>query len=825
MIINDEIQLQLSDLKQAIAVERRFQYTDIQGKRLRFSAFLLKTVRQLRGFFVQHSSEKDLETLLKNVQQYPYSDLQARMRVVDKIASLLEPPPKAVTNEAPQAASRSEIAQTGYHGARPEDIDVQFVKGVGPNLAKVLWRADVRTLKELLYYFPKRYLDYQDATPIRQLAEGQEAMVIATVKSASIHQPKNRKISFLTVLVTDATGTIPATWIHAQSTSQTNAMHSIKAKFVPGAEVILTGKTKWDTYKRRLVLDKPDVEFLSAAAADAQETTSESLNAGRLVPVYPLVDGLNHKILRKAIRQALNQALEGIEDPIPPAILKRFGLVNLQTALEHIHFPVSHNAAQDARRRLVFDEFFALQLRLAMMRQAYKAGQTGLSLTPKSDGYVSRCIEALPFQLTNAQQQVFTEIQRDLASPFPMYRLLQGDVGSGKTVIAMLTLLMGVDNGYQGALMVPTEILAEQHARNFIALLTPLGLRVGLFLGKTGAKQRRELQASLQNGQIHIAIGTHALIQDAVEFQNLGVVVIDEQHRFGVRQRLSLKQKGENPELLSMTATPIPRTLSMSLHGDMDISIMNERPPGRTPIKTALMRGKKQREQAYQVIHQQILLGRQAYIVFPLIEESESLAASAATAEFERLQEEELATLRLGLLHGKLSTDERDRMMADFLAHDIDVLVCTTVIEVGVDVPNATVMMIENTERFGLSQLHQLRGRVGRSTHQSYCLLMTETTSPESLARLEILAQSEDGFYIAEKDLELRGPGEFLGTRQSGLPQFSLANLVLDQAILELAKDAAFQLVQDDPGLLHYPELRDLANETPSDNASILTAG
>jgi ATP-dependent DNA helicase RecG len=405
-----------------------------------------------------------------------------------------------------------------------------------------------------------------------------------------------------------------------------------------------------------------------------------------------------------------------------------------------------------------------------------------------------------------------------------MYRMLQGDVGSGKTIVAILTLLSAVENGYQGALMAPTEILAEQHYRKCIEWLTPLGLKAGLFVGKSGAKERRELRQGLLNGQIHIAVGTHALIQEDVEFDNLGVVVVDEQHRFGVRQRTLLKDKGDHPEMLTMTATPIPRSLAMTMHGDLDVSVIDELPPGRTPIKTVLLTH-TQLGQAYKLMRTEIANGRQAYIVFPLIEESETLSAKAATSEMERLQLEVFPDLRIGLLHGKMRPEEKDAVMSRFAAGELDILVSTTVVEVGVDVSNATVMVIENADRFGLSQLHQLRGRVGRGQHQSYCILVSDSRAEATMTRLSFLTETENGFIIAEKDLETRGPGEFLGTRQSGLPDFVLADLIEDREILDRAREAAFAIANNPDYLPAHPELFDMVYQKTDATFGVLGSG
>ena len=822
MLTSDEIQLQLKDVRQAMQLEREHQFVDIQGRKKRFSKFIFESLNALGPYLMgpTRKNSKDFELLLQGLRHYNMADLQTRMKLLEKVTGLFD----SAKDEQEAFHNRRGIAR--YDGKNPAEIDVQYLKGVGPNIAKMLYRLDIRTIQDLLHYYPKRYLDYQNRTSISQLAEGQDAMIIATVKSVSVHMAKGKNLGFLTVLVTDQTGTFPATWLYAKSSLQT--LHSHKSRFPVGAEVILTGKVRYDSYKHKLAMERPDVEFLSMATTtdDTSADTANRLHSGRIVPVYALVEGLSHKLLRRAIHHALLDYLGGMSDPLQPTLRQQEGLIDIQTAIEQIHFPDSQSAYEAARERLVFDEFFALQLRLACMRQAFQSEVHGLQIQCKQGGLVDKVVQSLPFRLTRAQRRVLDEISMDLSHPKAMYRLLQGDVGSGKTIVALLTLLMAVENGYQGVLMAPTEILAEQHARTFVNLLTPFGIRVGVFLGKAGLKERRELRQSLLNGQIQIAIGTHALIQDDVVFQNLGIVVVDEQHRFGVRQRLTLKKKGDNPQMLSMTATPIPRTLAMSVYGDMDVSILDELPPGRTPIKTVVFHGKRQREEAYQLIQQQVRIGRQAYIVFPMIEESETLTAKAATVVYEELRHTVFANLKLGLLHGKLSSDERDRIMGKFLAKEMDVLIATTVIEVGVDVPNATVMIIENAERFGLSQLHQLRGRVGRSSHQSYCVLLSESRGEEAIARLEIMATHEDGFYIAEKDLEIRGPGEFLGTRQSGLPQFSLANLITDQDLLEKAKSAAFRLVAEDPGLLHHLELKAVVFQSnESELGSILTAG
>lgn len=794
MLSTEETQLKLKDLRQALALEKQHRYVDMQGRRKTFSSFVCETLPLLAAW----APENELSALRRRFADYRFMDVGGRMSAIEDLSNFLDDLTRAGGNRRKSAASPPSSVTGPIH-----EIDVQYVRGVGPRLAQLLRQVGAPTVEKLLYYFPRRYLDYNNRVKIAELEAGQDVTVIGTIRSVSAHNARNGNMAIVSVIVEDETGRMNAGWFYGKSGRA--ALESYQSRFVKGADVMVSGKVKWDSYKRMPAMDRPQLEILSYQdAAGAQE--ADSLHAGRIVPVYSLVEGLNLRFLRKAIHQALQDYLEGIADPLPEEILTQYQLMDLREALRSIHFPESREASDRARERLVFDELFYVQLRLALMRAQYRRTAQGLSLSCKPGGYAEQFRAQLPFVLTAAQERVFTEIQTDVASAEPMYRLLQGDVGSGKTVVAVLTLLIAVENGYQGALMVPTEILAEQHYRKCVEWLTPLGLRVGLFVGKTGARERRALRQDLLNGQIHVAVGTHALIQDDVEFASLGMVVVDEQHRFGVRQRTMLKSKGNQPDMLTMTATPIPRSLAMTLHGDLDVSLLDERPPGRTPIRTLLTtRGRI--HQAYQLIRQEILRGRQAYIVFPLIEESETLSAKAATTEAERLQAEVFQELRIGLLHGKMNPEEKDAVMSRFAAGQTDILVSTTVVEVGVDVPNATVMLIENADRFGLSQLHQLRGRVGRGTHQSYCVLASDSRSEETLTRLSILSESEDGFYIAEKDLELRGPGEFLGTRQSGLPDFLLADLIRDRATLEKAREAAFSLASRPDGPSVWPAL------------------
>jgi ATP-dependent DNA helicase RecG len=564
----------------------------------------------------------------------------------------------------------------------------------------------------------------------------------------------------------------------------------MKAQFPQNAGIMLSGTVKRDNYTFGLTMDKPTYSIMNGDFLDSKDS---NLNLARIVPIYSVCEGLNIKILRKAIFNAIKMYKEHIVNILPDFIRQKYGILDKKEAVKQVHFPDSMELLEQARLSLIFEELFLIQLKLIRIRESTAKNTPCYSLSVHPDGLVQKFIKSLPFEMTSAQKRAINEILNDMNSDTPMQRLLQGDVGSGKTVVATIMLLAAVENGYQGAFMAPTEILAQQHYNNLVSWLTPLGLSVGLFMGSQCKKVRTEFETSLRNGQINIAVGTHALIQENIDFNNLGAIVVDEQHRFGVRQRNILKKKSQNPQMLTMTATPIPRTLALTVHGDLDLTIIDELPKGRKPVLTYLTGSHKR---VWELVKEQIDQGRQAYIVYPLIDESETLSAKAATEEAKKLRETTFADYKIGLLHGKLKPDEKDSVMNDFKEGKYDILVSTTVVEVGVDVPNATVMVIENAERFGLSQLHQLRGRVGRSDLQSYCILITSSRKPETLDRLGIMTQTNDGFVIAEKDLQLRGPGEFLGTRQSGLPDLIISDIVRDAKILELARNEAIDFVK-----------------------------
>lgn len=762
----------LEQIRQAIEVEQKNLYIDIRGKMTTFSGFVLKELNKL-----YKKSKRDPKWLVlsKEFETYPMASVPSRRKAVQRLVITLR---KEI--EAPKIVP---VEKTD----NPSEVDVVYVKGVGPKVANLLNKLGIFTAKDLMFYFPKRHIDYSSRTLIRNLKEGQDCTVIGEIKSISAYNTA-KGLGIVSLSVTDGTGLVKLNFFYAKASKY--LLERYKSQFIRGSNIIISGKAKIDKFSGIFTIDRPEYQVLSG---DFEEKSS--LNIGRIVPVYQLVEGLNIKFLRRAIFNALEKYLGAIPEVIPDAIKERNNLLDRKTALKQIHFPENEELLERARFTIVFEEFFLLQLKLATIREENAKNIKTIPLKIKKNGLVKKFLDSLPFELTGAQDKALKEILKDIASDMPMQRLLQGDVGSGKTVVACAMLLSAVENAYQGVLMAPTEILAQQHFNNFVKWLAPLGLSAGLFIGSNRTKLRKQLETDLKNGQINIAIGTHALIQENVQFNNLGAIVIDEQHRFGVKQRSKLLSKGKNPQMLTMTATPIPRTLALTTHGDLDFSIIDEMPKNRKPVKTALIKP-GQRKQLYKLIKDEVKNGHQAYVVYPLIDESETLSAKAATIEAQRLSEEVFPDLKIGLLHGKLTPAEKDEVMDDFKRGKYNILVSTTVVEVGVDVPNATVMAIENAERFGLSQLHQLRGRVGRSELQSYCVLVPQKANQVSLERLKVMEETNNGFIISEKDLQLRGPGEFLGTRQSGMLNFALADLVKDTKILELARKEAFALVE-----------------------------
>lgn len=785
-------------IKRAIEVEVEHRYINIRGRTCPFSQFILGELKNIRRI---DKSNPKWKTLIGLFESYPQDDVPNRMKAIRQLVSGLKKP------------FENPLVEKSTFSKHPDETDVMYIKGVGPKLAGVLNKLGIFTATDLLTYYPRKYLDYSTRTKIKDISIGDDVCIFGTIKSVSAYTSK-RGLNIITILVSDGTGTVAASWFYGKTNPR--LLHKYKAQFPQGANLIMTGKVKYDDYLNKLAIDNAQTTIIG-------ELNSDTPQSAGIIPVYALTENLNVKTLRNAVKNAIELYAGKMEDFLPNYIKKKHDFMDKATAISQIHFPDSQELLDEARRRLVFEELFIVQLRLAYMRNLNKKITDGNTIEIKKDGLVDKFLKSLPFELTGGQKNAFEEIVTDLQSADPMGRLLQGDVGSGKTVVACMTLLSAIDNGYQAALMAPTEILAEQHYRNFVSWLTPLGLSVGLFIGKHGKKIRREMQENLLNGQMDLAIGTHALIQNEVEFKKLGAVVVDEQHRFGVKQRSILKAKGLNPEMLTMSATPIPRTLALTVHGDLDLTIIDEMPKGRKPVQTALLRP-GERKKAYNLITQEIVSGNQVYIVFPLIEESETLSAKAATEEWKKLRTQIFPQYKIGLVHGKLPPKEKDTVMEDFRSKKYDILVSTTVIEVGVDVPNATVMIIENSERFGLSQLHQLRGRVGRSDKQSYCVLITDSRNEETYQRLNVMTQTNNGFVIAEKDLEIRGPGEFMGTRQSGLPDLSIADIVKDTKLLELAREEAFEFIKSED-IKAYPELEKCLSQKIIQGIEMINSG
>ena len=704
-------------------------------------------------------------------------------------------------NVGRKAPKTTDISAKAGDNLRLPDLDqpVTYLKGIGPKNSERLAKLGLFTVLDVLFYYPRDHVDYANQVKIRDLVPGETVTIVGTVKRSNCFtSPRNKKLTIFELQISDGSGQLKLNRFYPGNRySHISWQQQQKRQYPQGAVVAASGLVKKGKYG--LTLEDPHLEVL-----DSLSDKIESLTIGRMVPVYPLTEGVPADLVRKVVAASL-PALPELPDPLPADIRHKYELIPVTKAITQIHFPDDEENLAQARRRLVFDEFFYLQLGLLRRRQEQQQQQTTVTLAPTGE-LIDRFYEVLPFKFTEAQQRVVNDILADLQRPIPMNRLVQGDVGSGKTVVAVVAILAAIQAGYQGALMAPTEVLAEQHYRKLVSWFTQLHLPVELLTGSTRAAKRRKLLAELATGELPVLVGTHALIEDPVQFRDLGLVVIDEQHRFGVQQRARLMQKGSNPHVLTLTATPIPRTLSLTLHGDLDVSQIDELPPGRKAIQTTLMTS-KERLHAYELMRREIAQGRQVYIVLPLVEESEKLDLKSAIEEHQHLAETVFPEFRVGLLHGRLSSADKDAAISAFRDGETHILVSTTVVEVGVDVPNASVMLIEHAERFGLSQLHQLRGRVGRGAAQSFCLLMSSSRSETALQRLKVLEQSQDGFFIAEMDLRFRGPGEVLGTRQSGLPDFALASLIEDQDVLMLAREAAEATIQEDKTLAQWPKL------------------
>jgi len=773
-------------------------------------ATLLHNWRAVEGQAEQATRMASLHKALAALDGYGSMPHTERQQAVERALALLaDPPPGSRTTtprrtdaaavEKRQAATRSPDTHRKAAPAQPRhrtaersrvalSDSVTSLRGVGAASAERMAMLGILTVGDLLYHLPRRYQDLSHHKKIRELAFGDEVTVTGTIRSTRLRRTGGKSIFSATLA--DETGLIECTWFNQPYLAR---------NLTEGLSVAVSGQV--GEFRGRLVFSSPDWEPLAG----------EPLHTGRIVPIYPLTEGLHARGLRRLMNDALEATAGQIDDPLPQRVIAANGLIGLAAALQQIHLPASMAEAEQARERLAFDELLLLQLGIMLRRNEWRR-EPGVAM--HVDGRaIEHFVGGLPFPLTETQQRAIEQILQDLSRPVPMSRLLQGDVGSGKTVVAVAAMLAVVSAGYQAALMAPTSILAQQHAESVQRLLAGRpDIRVALLEGSQSAAEKARVHQDLADGQIDIVIGTHTLIQEGFEFARLGLVIVDEQHRFGVAQRESLRARNAafRPHMLAMSATPIPRTLALTIYGDLDVSVLDELPPGRQPVLTAV-RTQSSREAVYRFVRSELERGHQAYIICPLVEESEQIDARAAVEEHARLSTDIFPQFRLGLLHGRLSAEEKESVMRRFKEGEYDILVSTAVVEVGVDVANATVMLVEGAERFGLAQLHQFRGRVGRGTERSYCILLSDSATDTGLERLETMAQTSDGFALAEKDLELRGPGDFWGLRQHGLPELKVAQLS-DRRTLEKARGEALRIFEEDPLLLH-PEHQALARK------------
>ena len=804
-------------LQQALSLEVDRGFSNLQGRHERFHSFMLRELATPPQIPLPGDVPPRLQALAEGFADYASLDDAARRRQVTVVRQWLHALRQRLEPSAPMAPPRLKVAQRSSSSAESTsaapglDSPLAQVKGIGPKLAERLASLGLLLVRDLILHYPRDYVDYSALRRIDALVPGETATIVATVRRChGFTSPRNPNLSIIELQLQDPTARIKVTrFLAGKRFSNPSYLHGQTRQYPNGATVAVSGLVKSGPYG--ISFQDPLIEVMESAQAPLR-----SSRIGRLLPVYPLTEGLTADRFRSLIERVL-PSVRLWPEPLPRVRRDARQLLSRDRALVAIHRPESSDQLQQARHRLVFDEFLLLQLGLMQRRAALKqrsAPSLSSSATDR-DGLLGQFLNMLPFEFTAAQQRVLAEIEADLNRQEPMARLVQGDVGSGKTVVAVAALLRAIQAGWQGAMMAPTEVLAEQHYRSLCGWMPALHVTVELLTGSTPQKQRRRILADVASGACKILVGTHALLEDPVAFARLGLVVVDEQHRFGVRQRNRLLGKGLQPHLLTMTATPIPRTLALSLHGDLDVSQIDELPPGRTPIRTAMITGSN-RDEAYSLIRDEVDKGQRAYVVLPLVEESEKMDLRSAVDVHRQLADEVFPDLPVGLLHGRLASADKQSVIRSFASGETKVLVSTTVVEVGVDVPEASVMVIDHADRFGLAQLHQLRGRVGRGAAASHCLLINDSRNPLARQRLEVLVRSTDGFEIAEMDLRLRGPGQVLGTRQSGLPDLALASLADDGSVLEEAREEAADILREDPELRDYVVLRRLLDEQRS---------
>ena len=796
-------------LQKALTLESENKFTNLLGKKQYFNDYLNKSLSNLNNLKLTNEFIKLFGEFSIKYSEYNDLDVNQRKRLVIDTRKVLLKLGKSIDLNYTNKNTDSYYSKV-IDSNLSLNSDIALIKSIGKINKNKLNELGIYNIKDIINYFPRTYLDYTNRVKIINLKPDNLYTCIATIKKFYIYKsPNNSNLSIMNIVIFDETSSIKVTKFFLGKRFRSYSFFSSqKSLYIPGTKLAISGKVKLSEYGKNFV--DPQIEILN--------TNEESFNfSGKIMPLYSLSESFSNLSFIKLIKKVIIYSKQ-YPDLLNQKQLNSLSLVSKSDSLINIHLPINQNALIESKKRLVFDELFLLQMKF-LLRKRKNNKKLTIQKSIKKNFLLKDFLNKVPFQLTKSQEKVLDEIKSDLSDLTPMSRLLQGDVGSGKTIIAIASLLIELEKDQQGALMVPTEVLASQHYKNLIQFLNPLLVSVELLTGNTPQKKRKEILTNLKNGMVDILVGTHALFEDKVVFNSLGMVVIDEQHRFGVTQRNRLLNKGDNTNLLSMTATPIPRTLALSLYGDLDISQITELPPGRVPITTKII-SEEELNILFKRVENEIDNGKQAYVILPLIEDSEKMNLSSAKKIFKYLSEEIFLKNKVGLLHGKLNSEEKNNVINSFVNNEVNILVSTTVIEVGIDVPNASIMIIYNSERFGLSQLHQLRGRVGRGSHKSFCYLVTSENNGLENKRLSVLEKSNDGFYIAEKDLELRGPGQLLGYKQSGLPDFVLDNLPNNKVLIEKAREEAQRVINEDPDLKKNILLKDLLIDN-SDNKFI----